>query len=157
MDTVRILQVVGYKKSGKTTLVKRWVKLAKSRGQRVAVIKHHGHAEPLATPDSETDSMQFLAEGANASIVSGGGAIQLQMNSEDHSFETLLELTLFSEPNLILIEGFKQLNYPKVVLLRNEKERSELNKLTQIKKYVEIESSQDELDEWFVDYLEEKS
>lgn len=157
MDTVKILQVVGFKKSGKTTLVKRWVALAKSRGLRVAVIKHHGHTDPLAVPDQTADSMQFLAEGADASLVSGGGAVQLQLAEDHYPFETLLELSLFSKPDVVLIEGFKQLDYPKVVLIRNEEDCIELNELTSVQQFIDSRTSEEQLDQWFIDYLEAKS
>lgn len=57
---MKILQVVGFKNSGKTTMISRWVRLLKENGLTVAVVKHHGHASSLALPDKETDGVQFL-------------------------------------------------------------------------------------------------
>ncbi len=42
-----ILQIVGYKKSGKTTLMRHIVSFLKSHGYTVATIKHHGHGKKI--------------------------------------------------------------------------------------------------------------
>ncbi|QQK74745.1 molybdopterin-guanine dinucleotide biosynthesis protein MobB [Salicibibacter cibarius] len=39
----RVLQVVGYKNSGKTTLMEELVKAFSAREMHVAALKHHGH------------------------------------------------------------------------------------------------------------------
>ncbi len=79
---MKTLHVVGYKNSGKTTLIARWVRLLKDKGFSVAVLKHHGHGGQPAMPDSATDTMQFFDSGADVSIVAGGGVVQLLLNEE---------------------------------------------------------------------------
>ena len=74
---MKTLHIVGFKNSGKTTLIARWVRLLKKEGFTVSVLKHHGHSRPLEMPDPETDSMQFFDSGADVSVVAGGGAVQL--------------------------------------------------------------------------------
>lgn len=132
MGTVKILQVVGYKNSGKTTLISRWVRLLRGNGLSVAVLKHHGHGGKPLLPNEATDTMKFYNSGANVSVVAGGGAVQAVWNNEP-SFQQLVKLATFDEPDVLLIEGYKQEDEQKVVLLRNKQDWIELQKLTNMK------------------------
>lgn len=59
-----ILQIVGYKKSGKTTLMRHIVSFLKSYGYTVATIKHHGHGkEDIQLQDSDVDHMKHFEAG----------------------------------------------------------------------------------------------
>jgi len=118
MENIKILQVVGYKNSGKTTYITRWVELLNRCGKQVAVIKHHGHGGPLEQPNVETDSMRYLQAGCNSSIVFDDQLIQLHMRQQPPSLAVAIEMAKLAEPELILIEGVKDAHYPKVVLLR---------------------------------------
>ncbi|WP_253724404.1 molybdopterin-guanine dinucleotide biosynthesis protein B [Sporosarcina sp. HYO08] len=115
---MKVLHVIGFKNSGKTTLIARWVQLLQQKGLEVAVLKHHGHAESLAMPDASTDSMQFFYKGAMVSVAAGGGSTQLMMNKE-MPFETLKELAATGHPDILFIEGYKKEKGDKIVLLRD--------------------------------------
>lgn len=117
MGIMKTLHVVGFKNSGKTTLIERWVRLLKSKGFSVAVLKHHGHGGLPAMPNASTDSMRFFESGADVSVVAGGGAVQLQLN-EEPQFAALKELTAIGKPDILLIEGYKEELGEKVVLLK---------------------------------------
>jgi molybdopterin-guanine dinucleotide biosynthesis protein B len=131
MNAVKVLQVVGYKDSGKTTLIEYWIRELVAQHFRVSVIKHHGHGGALDMPSSETDSMKFLNGGAASSIVVGGGVVQMHMRNE-FEYIGLLNMAKLSDPNLILIEGFKQASEPKVVIVRTKEEWASLHTLTNI-------------------------
>ena len=131
MASVRILQIVGYKNSGKTTLMGQWISLLSSRGYSVASIKHHGHDGDLEMPVTSTDSMKFWRSGASSSIVSGSGTVQMHLKQEA-TLQQLKELAIYSLPDIILIEGFKQEKEPKVVMLRSEADWNELQSLSSI-------------------------
>ncbi|OAB40827.1 molybdopterin-guanine dinucleotide biosynthesis protein B [Paenibacillus glacialis] len=167
MDGVKILQVVGYKNSGKTTLVECWIQVLVAHHYRVSVIKHHGHGGPLEMPSSDTDSMKFLVNGAVSSIAVGGGMVQLHMQLEP-KYEDLLNMAVLSDPNIILIEGFKQAIEPKVVIVRSKEEWESLQKLTNIilvmaYEGVEIDGEYDvinisneiEIKDWMVHFMED--
>ena len=63
-----ILQIVGYKKSGKTTLMRHIVSFLKSHGYTVATIKHHGHGKKdIQLQDSDVDHMKHFEAGADQS------------------------------------------------------------------------------------------
>ena len=116
---MKTLHIVGFKNSGKTTLISRWIRLVKKQGLSVAVLKHHGHKSPLDMPDSNTDSMQFLNSGADISAVSGGGSVQLLMN-EELKFGRMKEIATLGNPDVLLIEGYKEEQGEKVVLIRSQ-------------------------------------
>lgn len=128
MGIMKTLHVVGFKNSGKTTLIARWVQLLKDRGFSVAVLKHHGHGGRPAMPDSSMDSMQFFDSGADVSVVAGGGAVQFLLN-EEPQFAALKALTAIGKPDILLIEGYKEEQGEKVVLLKEADDWLALSKL----------------------------
>lgn len=164
---MKTLHIVGYKNSGKTTLIARWVRLLKDKGFSVAVLKHHGHGGQPAMPDSATDTMQFFESGADVSIVAGGGAIQLLLN-EETEFIGMKELATISKPDILLVEGYKKEQGEKVVLLRNNEDWVSLCKLDSIQLIVGCTESAigishitsrldvEQLDGWLLDWIEKE-
>lgn len=125
---IPVFQIVGYKNSGKTTLMELLVDRFASSGIRVGTIKHHGHG---GKPDcvENTDSFKFLKAGAGCSAVVGDGEWQLTIsNSMPQTLEQMIELQKMLGSELILIEGFKEKCFPKIVMLRS-KEDADLLKL----------------------------
>lgn len=161
---MKTLHVVGFKNSGKTTLISRWVRLLKKEGLSVAVLKHHGHNSPLEMPDSETDTMQFLKSGADVSVVAGAGAVQLHIN-EEPEFMQMKEIVSIGKPDILLIEGYKEEQGMKVVLLRNESDWQELQALSDIElivgdvevdpdfQYIRSRLYEEKLDTWFLNWI----
>lgn len=167
MGSIKVLQVVGFKNSGKTTLISRWVRLLKERGLTVAVVKHHGHASSLALPDQDTDGVQFFESGADVSLVAGAGTTQLLLN-EEPDFEQLVKLATMNQPDVLLIEGFKDEAEKKVVLLRKDKDWHALKQLSNIQLVVGCDKikmtiedyhylSEKQVDEWFLRWILEGS
>ncbi len=133
MADSKIIQVVGYKNSGKTTFIEAWVRELAGRGLRAAVIKHHGHGGPLAMPQADADSMRVLAAGAVGSLAcDDAGMIQLHMQSGRPGLPELLDIAKLAAPDVIIIEGYKAAGYPKIVLVRELEDWRELSKLPHI-------------------------
>src|SRR5690625_3007946 len=107
LGTVKTLHIVGFKNSGKTTLINRWIQLLKREDLTVSVIKHHGHGATLAMPDERKDSVQYIQSGADASLVAGAGNTQLILNKQ-LPFSPLKYLASLDKPDVLLIEGYKQ-------------------------------------------------
>ena len=167
MENMKTLHIVGFKNSGKTTLIAGWVRLLKEVGLSVAVLKHHGHHTPLDMPNSKTDTMQFFESGADVSVVVVAGAVQLHMN-EEPDFARMKEIAKIGNPDVLLIEGYKDEPGKKVVLLRSEEDWEVLQSLIDIQLVVgnvEIEAaytkvnsrSAKELDNWFLNWVKEKN
>lgn len=161
---MKTLHIVGFKNSGKTTLVARWVRLLKKEGLSIAVLKHHGHGGQPAMPDSSTDTMQFFDSGADASIVSGDGTVQLLLNANP-SFKELKKWAAIGNPDVLLIEGYKEQQGEKVVLLQTSEDWEALQSLDGIqlvvgcpdrlveKTHIKSRMDQQQLDAWLLDWL----
>ncbi len=127
MSAPSILQVVGYKNSGKTTFIELLIKKIVARNKSVIVLKHHGHSNDWMGQDSSTDTGKFLANGALATCVTAGPNFLMEYRGKVNlSLEKQIEAARFWEADVILIEGYKMEDYPKVVLLRNEQDEEKL-------------------------------
>ncbi|UTR11157.1 molybdopterin-guanine dinucleotide biosynthesis protein B [Evansella sp. LMS18] len=119
-ETPFIFQIAGYSNSGKTTLVKKWLKRLSEAGIQSATIKHHGHGGKLKTADTGKDSAGHREAGSSGTIVASGEELQFMMKLDRPL--SLEELINFYKPfslDIIIIEGFKKETYPKLLLLRN--------------------------------------
>lgn len=127
-----IFQVVGYQNSGKTTFILKIIHALKDQGLQTATIKHHGHG---GKPDvlTDKDSSRHLTAGAHVSIVEGDGRLILQ--AEKSRFTLVDQLTLLEalQPDIILIEGHKHENYPKMLMLRDTEDLPLLTTISNVK------------------------
>lgn len=118
-----ILQIVGYKKSGKTTLMRHIVSFLKTHGYTVATIKHHGHAkEDIQLQDSDVDHMKHFEAGADQSIVQGFQYQQTVTRVDNQNLTQIIEKSVTIDTNIVLVEGFKNADFEKVVVYRDEEE-----------------------------------
>lgn len=116
---MRIIQIVGYKNAGKTTLVCELVRQITARGLRVGTLKHDSHEFEPDVPN--TDTWKHRQAGAALTAITSP-----TRTAWVEERPTLLEdlVSRFHEQSLdyLLIEGFKSAQYPKVVLLRGEQD-----------------------------------
>lgn len=101
--------------SGKTTLIEKVVKVLKTRGFRVAVIKHTSKGFDLDKPGK--DSWRFREAGAEAVVLVGPGKMAL-MQSIDHD-PTLEELERIVDADVMIHEGFKKSARNKIEVFRH--------------------------------------
>jgi len=156
--------MVGYQNSGKTTFMNMLLSRLNREGIKTVTIKHHGHGGKPAVVE-ETDSAQHVSAGACASLVEGGGRMVLQTEKMDLSLEGQLQLMSMMKPDLIMIEGHKRANYPKLVFIRNQEELQLLNELKNIelvlfqepfeinKRYHSFHRDDPNAVQWLVDYF----
>jgi molybdopterin-guanine dinucleotide biosynthesis adapter protein len=126
-----IIQVVGYKNSGKTTLACELIEAATKKGAKVASCKHHGHGGKPAQVE-QTDSARHWQAGAIVSGVEGDGVLQLAIQQENWTLEKILAFYSLIDIDLLVLEGFKNESYPKIVLLRDEQDLPLLENLQNI-------------------------
>lgn len=125
--TKRIIQVVGFKNAGKTTFCCRLIQEWTKRSLRVGAIRHDGHD---FTFDREgTDSCKLSQAGADP--VSITSASKTAVFSRRPSALADL-ISSMGEVDLILVEGFKHENHPKVVLINTKEEWEQLKELNRI-------------------------
>jgi molybdopterin-guanine dinucleotide biosynthesis protein B len=127
---MKVIQVVGYKRSGKTTIAKTLIQLLSEKGKRVASLKHHGHGGiPLGI--KETDSEKHRHAGALIAGVEGEGVVQLTNEAGWDTEKMLAIYKLFHIENVV-VEGFKTADYDKIVLIRDEGDIHLLEQVTNI-------------------------
>jgi molybdopterin-guanine dinucleotide biosynthesis protein B len=126
-----IFQVVGYQNSGKTTITAKLIQTLTGNGIKTVTIKHHGHG---GKPDvaAEKDSTKHLAAGALATIVEGEGRLILQAENIECSLDDQIKLMEHFQPDVILIEGYKLRNYPKLLLIRDKEDLQLITRVTNI-------------------------
>lgn len=107
------IAVSGAKDSGKTTLIERILPILVKKGLKIATIKHDGHDFEPDVPG--TDSFRHRTAGAFASAVFSKRRYMVSRELEPGEAvdETVLS-GLFPEADLILLEGFKASDYPKI-------------------------------------------
>jgi len=113
-----IVSIIGNSESGKTTLIEKLIQELKSRGYRVATIKHTPGG--MTIDESDKDSWRHLQAGSEATVISSQDRVVLIKPVA--SALTLDEIAqLFGEDHdIILTEGFKQDNAPKIEVHRRE-------------------------------------
>jgi molybdopterin-guanine dinucleotide biosynthesis adapter protein len=108
-----LIGIVGWKNSGKTTLVCALVAEFRRRGLDVATIKHAHHAFDI--DDGNTDSARHRRAGAGQVAVvsqSRWAVVRELHNSPEPSLE---EIIARLEPcDLIVVEGYKRAPIPKI-------------------------------------------
>ncbi|WP_026866918.1 MULTISPECIES: molybdopterin-guanine dinucleotide biosynthesis protein B [Jeotgalicoccus] len=109
---MKILQVVGYKNTGKTTLITDLVHLIKANDKTVAVIKNHHLEEKV---DDSTDTGKFFEAGSDYTVLTTPGHVMLLENRQV-TLTRLLERFQNEAVDFVLVEGFKQENYSKILL-----------------------------------------
>lgn len=108
---MKIIQVTGRSNTGKTTFIKNLISVLNTKG-RVAVIKHLPDHEFLLEKGKDTTG--FLEAGAaiSAGIDANKSVIALQNNSLD----SILALLSGQDMDFVIIEGFKQRSFKKIVI-----------------------------------------
>lgn len=111
--THKVFGIVGWKNSGKTTLVARLVKEFTRRGYTVSTIKHAHHAFDIDQPGR--DSYRFREAGARQVVLVSGRrwALMHELRGEEPpTFEEMLDH--IGDCDLVLVEGFKRGPFPKI-------------------------------------------
>ena len=113
-----IVSIVGKSKSGKTTLIEKLLGELKSRGYKVATVKHTN--QKLAFDEPGKDSWRHTQAGSEATIVSSPDKLVLiKPVAEEPSLEEIAHLA-GEDYDLILTEGFSEGNAPKIEVRSKE-------------------------------------
>jgi molybdopterin-guanine dinucleotide biosynthesis protein B len=117
---IPVVSIVGYSGSGKTTLLEKLVRELKQRGYRLAAIKHHHHPG-LQFDKPGKDSWRFAQAGADQVVIAGPDRVIHVCTFEEEA--TLGQIVaVIQDVDLILVEGFKRANVPKIEVNRGQPE-----------------------------------
>lgn len=112
-----LLGITGYSGTGKTTLLEKLVPRLIQLGLRIALIKHSHHNIDLDKPGK--DSYRLRCAGANPTMIICDQRWALMQETEQPlSLSQLVEKLDDTQLDLVLVEGFKQENIPKIQLHR---------------------------------------
>jgi molybdopterin-guanine dinucleotide biosynthesis protein B len=116
---IPIIGIAAYSGTGKTTLLTRLVPILKSRGLRVALVKHAHHVFEVDKPGK--DSYELRKAGASPVMVASRHRWALMMETpgqEEPVLDDLLAHLNQGDADVIVVEGFKHERFPKIELHR---------------------------------------
>jgi molybdopterin-guanine dinucleotide biosynthesis protein B/molybdopterin-guanine dinucleotide biosynthesis protein len=117
--TIPSLSFVAKSGTGKTTLLEKVITELKSRGWRVGVIKHDAHRFDIDHPGK--DSHRLTAAGADTMLISSPEKLALVKRHEASPPVQELILNYFADVDIVLTEGFKKSDLPKIEVHRQER------------------------------------
>ena len=113
-----VVSIVGQGKSGKTTLIEKLIPELKSRGYRVATVKHTHQNLELDTPGK--DSWRYAQAGSDAVFISTPkNLVLIESVEQDVSIKDITRL-ISAACDILLVEGFHDAHVPKVEVHRKE-------------------------------------
>jgi molybdopterin-guanine dinucleotide biosynthesis protein B len=110
----KVMSVVGPSGSGKTTLILGLLSWFQAQGLKVAVLKH---SHKTILPEAGKDTGKFSRAGARAVALAAPGLLTLSRRyaGEPPLKEALAALA--EEADLVLVEGYKTSDLPKIALV----------------------------------------
>ncbi len=119
----KVFGLVGWSGSGKTTLMTELVPALIGRGLRISTIKHTHHDIEIDKPGK--DSYRHREAGATEVIITSPVRWALVHELRDQPEPDMRDLLERMEPvDLILVEGFKSHEFPKLEVHRSETGKS---------------------------------
>lgn len=116
---MKVWGVTGWKNTGKTGLTERLVAEFIARGLRISTIKHAHHSADVDHPG--TDSYRHRAAGASEVILSTPTRVAHMQELRGAPEPKLPDLLARLSPvDLVLIEGYKKENHPKIETHRKD-------------------------------------
>jgi len=113
---VPLLGFIGHSNSGKTTLLTALITALTATGLRIGAVKHHHRS---FTIDHEgKDSQRFTAAGAQKTIITGPEQTALIETTPTQTPLDQLTTNYLQDLDLIIVEGFKQNQIPKIEVQR---------------------------------------
>jgi molybdopterin-guanine dinucleotide biosynthesis protein B len=112
--------IVGFSGAGKTTVTVGLVRALKKRGLRVGTVKHDVYGFAMDRPGK--DSWRHKQAGASATLITSPSKIGMVMDV-DHDHHSLELVPLLRGMDIVIIEGFKRTDLPKIEVFRQKSEK----------------------------------
>ena len=116
---MKVFGIAGWSGSGKTTLITKLIPEIINRGRKVSTIKHTHHSFDIDKPGKDSHSHRLA--GATEVLVGSSQKWALihedRENKKEAGIDTLM--SRMEEVDLVLVEGFKNLNHTKIEIFRN--------------------------------------
>jgi molybdopterin-guanine dinucleotide biosynthesis protein B len=112
-----IVSIVGKSNAGKTTLLERLVPELRQRGYRIGTIKHNVHGFDIDLEGK--DSWRHKQAGAHTVVISSPKKIAVVKDVEAEESPDSLASKYFQDVDIILTEGYKKQDKPKIEVFRS--------------------------------------
>lgn len=109
-----IVSIVGRSESGKTTLIEKLIPVLTKRGYRIGTIKHTHHAVDIDRAGK--DSARHRSAGAETVMLASPGQVAMFKATASEALDELIRY--FDDVDLLITEGYKRENKPKIEVLR---------------------------------------
>lgn len=122
-----VLGFAAYSGTGKTTLLTRVLPILRAKGLRIGMVKHAHHQFDIDTPGK--DSYELRKAGAEQMLIASRNRWALMSENREPGEPRLAELLRQLDRqrlDLVLVEGFKQVPFPKIELYRSQTGRAPL-------------------------------
>ncbi len=103
--------------TGKTTLIEGLIHYLKKRKYRIGVIKHDAHRFEIDKKGK--DSYRFSHAGADTVVLSSAEKLAMIKNL-DYNMDLETILPLFSDTDIVIIEGYKENAFSKIEVFREK-------------------------------------
>ncbi|MFQ5996658.1 MAG: molybdopterin-guanine dinucleotide biosynthesis protein B [Dehalococcoidales bacterium] len=121
---IPIVSFVGKSKSGKTTLLEKVVRELKSKGYRVAAIKHSHHDFDIDQPGKDT--WRLAQAGSDIIAISSPNKMALIERLDADVTLSQIAALFRGKADIVLAEGYKNGNTAKIVVLGAEQDQDNL-------------------------------
>ena len=150
---MKIVGIVGWKNSGKTYFAGKIINKLKTKNYRVASIKHAHHEFDI--DHKNTDSYIHREAGSSQVIISSSKRwvkITELNNSKEQTLNDLLNQ--LSETDIVIVEGFKNDNHPKIEIIKKGNDDHLFNKISNIKAVISEEKINTDLKQFKKDEID---
>jgi molybdopterin-guanine dinucleotide biosynthesis protein MobB len=122
----KALSFIAKSNTGKTTLLEKVIVELKKRGYRVGAIKHDAHRFEIDKPGK--DSHRITAAGADIMLITSQDKLAMVKRQEASPEVDELIASYFGAVDIILTEGFKKSQLPKIEVHRKERSSTLLSR-----------------------------
>lgn len=113
---IPIISIVGKSGSGKTTLIESLIPKLKAKGYRVGTIKHDAHHFDI--DHKGKDTWRMTNAGADVVAISSKDKMAMVKVLEEEKNLDEISKWLFKDVDIIITEGYKAFNKPKIEVVR---------------------------------------
>jgi molybdopterin-guanine dinucleotide biosynthesis adapter protein len=115
---MKVYGVIGWKNSGKTSLMERLVAEITGRGFSVSTVKHVHHTVDLDQPGKDT--FRHRQAGAREVVLASADRLAILVEHRGPEPELPAVLARLAPVDLVLVEGYKRDAHPKIEVWRAE-------------------------------------
>lgn len=126
-----VIQIVGYKNTGKTTLVEKLIRALADAGYQIGTVKRDAHR--FEVDHEGTDTWRHRRAGASMTAITSANRTAFMEEKHTPLDEILQRMTGM---DFVIVEGFKNEKYPKIVMIRTEEDLELITQLEQVEAIV---------------------